>query len=91
LEYSHKMWRGSLVWLAASKQDRLASGDKSDNRIPAGGTPGWNILNINAGYIVKHINVDFSIENIFNKDYRYHGSGINGCGRFAMLSLTLNI
>ena len=91
LEYSHKMWWGSLVWLAASKQDRLASGDKSDNRIPDGGTPGWNIFNINAGYIMKHINVDFSIENIFNKDYRYHGSGINGYGRFAMLTLTLKV
>jgi outer membrane receptor protein involved in Fe transport len=91
LEYSHKSWWGSLVWLAASKQDRLASGDKSDNRIPDGGTPGWNILNINAGYIMKHINVDFSIENLLNKDYRYHGSGINGYGRFALLTLSLKV
>ena len=91
LEYSHKSWWGSLVWLAASKQDRLASGDKSDNRIPDGGTPGWNILNINAGYIMKHINVDFSIENLLKKDYRYHGSGINGYGRFALLTLSLKV
>jgi outer membrane receptor protein involved in Fe transport len=91
LDYGHKMWWGSLVWLAASKQDRLASGDKSDNRIPAGGTPGWNIFNINAGYMMRHINVDFSIENIFNEDYRYHGSGVNGYGRFAMLTMILKV
>ena len=91
LDYSDEMWWGSIVWLAATKQDRLATGDISDNRIPAGGTPGWNIFNVNAGYIMKHIKVDFSLENIFNKDYRYHGSGINGYGRLAILSLILNI
>jgi hemoglobin/transferrin/lactoferrin receptor protein len=91
LEYSHKMWWGSIIWMAAAKQDRLASGDISDNRIPEGGTPGWNIFNINAGYEIKHISMDLGIENIFNRDYRYHGSGVNGYGRFAMLSLTLKI
>ena len=30
----------------ASKQDRLAQGDKDDNRIPAGGTPGWEVMHI---------------------------------------------
>lgn len=34
LEYNHKMWWGSMVWIAATKQDRLSSGDISDNRIP---------------------------------------------------------
>ncbi|MBK8883882.1 MAG: TonB-dependent receptor [Bacteroidales bacterium] len=91
LEYSHKKWWASLVWIGATKQDRLAAGDKSDNRIPSGGTHGWNIFNVNAGYVMKHFQVDFSVENLFNKDYRYHGSGINGYGRYAMLSLTLNI
>jgi hemoglobin/transferrin/lactoferrin receptor protein len=91
LEYSTKMWWSSLVWMAAAEQDRLAAGDMSDNRIPAGGTPGWNIFNFNAGYVIKHVKVDLSVENIFNTDYRYHGSGINGYGRYAMLSLTLNL
>jgi hemoglobin/transferrin/lactoferrin receptor protein len=91
LEYRHKMWWGSLAWMGATKQDRLAAGDKSDNRIPTGGTPGWNIFTVNAGYFMKHIRVDFTVENLFNTDYRYHGSGINGYGRYAMISLTLNI
>jgi outer membrane receptor protein involved in Fe transport len=91
LEYSNDKYWGSLSWLAATRQDRLASGDKSDNRIPSGGTPGWNIFNVSAGYIMKHIQIDFSVENLLNADYRYHGSGINGYGRHAMLSLTLII
>ncbi len=91
LEYEYKKLWGSLVWIAAGTQDRLAAGDKSDNRIPQGGTPGWNIFNINAGYTLKHVKIDLSLENLFNKDYRYHGSGINGYGRHAMLTIALNI
>lgn len=91
LEYNNKKWWGSMVWSGATKQDRLAAGDKSDNRIPSGGTPGWNIFSVNAGYVMKHIQVDFTVENLFNKDYRYHGSGVNGYGRYATLSLTLNL
>jgi outer membrane receptor protein involved in Fe transport len=91
LQYEYKKVWGSLAWIAAGTQDRLAAGDKSDNRIPQGGTPGWNIFNINAGYTMKHLKVDISLENLFNKDYRYHGSGINGYGRYAMLTIALNI
>jgi hemoglobin/transferrin/lactoferrin receptor protein len=91
LEYHHNMWWGGLAWMGATKQDRLAAGDKSDNRIPAGGTPVWNIFNVNAGYSMKHFRVDFTVENLFNTDYRYHGSGINGYGRYAMISIALII
>jgi hemoglobin/transferrin/lactoferrin receptor protein len=91
LEYGNKRWWGSLEWLAASKQDRLAAGDKSDNRIPEGGTPGWNILNLNGSFQLKHIKFEIGIGNIFNKDYRYHGSGINGYGRHGIISVALNI
>ena len=91
LEYSSEMWWGSIVWMAAAKQERLSSGDRSDNRIPEDGTPGWNIFNISAGYGIKHFKADLSLENLFNKDYRYHGSGINGYGRFIVISLIFKI
>lgn len=71
----------SLEWLAAGKQDRLAQGDKDDNRIPAGGTPGWNVLNLHAGWSLKRISINLSVLNLTNVDYRTHGSGINGVGR----------
>lgn len=83
--YTVKKFFVSGELLFAGIQDRLAAGDKSDNRIPEGGTPGWEVVNVFAGYNVKHIRIKTGFENIFNKDYRTHGSGINGVGRSAWL------
>jgi hemoglobin/transferrin/lactoferrin receptor protein len=88
-EYSVKGWWLSLEWQAAGKQDRLSGGDVDDNRIPAGGTPSWNILNLHASYAWRFMKVNLSLKNLFNEDYRYHGSGINGYGRSAWLSVML--
>jgi outer membrane cobalamin receptor len=71
----------SVEWLAAGQQDRLAQGDKDDNRIPAGGTPGWNVLNLHAGWTWKRMSVNLTALNLTSEDYRTHGSGINGVGR----------
>lgn len=65
----------------AGKQDRLAQGDKDDNRIPVGGTPGFSILNGYAAYEWKKLSFHIYLSNLFNEDYRTHGSGINGMGR----------
>jgi outer membrane receptor protein involved in Fe transport len=73
--------------LFAAKQDRLAAGDISDNRIPDGGTPGWNVLNVFAGHRFSFVNVKLGFENLLNEDYRTHGSGINGVGRSAWLAM----
>ncbi len=91
VEYKLKDWWINLEWQAAGKQDRLAAGDKDDNRIPPGGTPGWNIFNINTSYAMRFIKLDLGLQNLFNKDYRFHGSGVNGYGRSAILSVTFNI
>lgn len=91
LEYSLKNWWISLEYQGAGKQDRLAAGDKEDNRIPPGGTPGWNILNIYSGINMKYVNVGLSFLNLFNVDYRFHGSGINSYGRSAFLTVTVSI
>eukprot|EP01136_Pigoraptor_vietnamica_P029199 Opistho-1_new@8141 len=71
----------------AGKQDRLAQGDKDDNRIPKWGTNGWNVLNIYTGYEYKNVTLIGSFQNIFNVDYRTHGSGINGVGRSLIATL----
>jgi outer membrane receptor protein involved in Fe transport len=91
LEYSLKNWWIGLEFQAAGKQDRLATGDKDDNRIPPGGTPGWDIFNINSGFSMKHLRIDLSFLNLFNVDYRFHGSGINSYGRSAFITVAINI
>jgi hemoglobin/transferrin/lactoferrin receptor protein len=74
--------------LFAGMQDRLAAGDKSDNRIPEGGTPDWEVVNLFAGYQWSFVKIKTGFENIFNEDYRTHGSGINGVGRSAWVMLS---
>jgi outer membrane receptor protein involved in Fe transport len=91
VEYKLKGWWINLEWQAAGIQDRLAEGDKDDNRIPFGGTPGWSIFNVNTSYTIRFLKVDLSLQNLFNKDYRFHGSGVNGYGRSAFLSVIINI
>ncbi len=85
--YRNKKISAAAEWLFASKQVRLAQGDKDDNRIPKGGTPGWNVLNVYAGYRLIHFRFNIGAQNIFNKDYRAHGSGINGVGRSAWVNV----
>ncbi len=87
--YKNKQLFYSAEWLYAAKQYRLAQGDKDDTRIPMGGTPGWNVLNIYAGYQFQQVQINTGLQNIFNVDYRTHGSGINGVGRSVWVSMAV--
>ncbi|MGZ8524772.1 MAG: TonB-dependent receptor plug domain-containing protein [Chitinophagaceae bacterium] len=89
-KYRNNKWFAATEFQFASHQKRLAQGDKDDNRIPAGGTPGWSLLNFFGGYTFAIVQLNGGIQNIFNKDYRTHGSGINGAGRSAWLSVNLD-
>ncbi|MBM3401800.1 MAG: TonB-dependent receptor [Bacteroidetes bacterium] len=80
--------KGELAW--ADKQDRLAQGDKADNRIPSGGTPGWQVLNLYSGHSLKNAHLRLTAQNLFNTDYRTHGSGINSVGRSLWTSISFD-
>ncbi|HPT30396.1 MAG TPA: TonB-dependent receptor [Prolixibacteraceae bacterium] len=86
--FRQENWQLALEWMAATAQERLAKGDTEDNRIPTGGTPGWNVFNLNTGYGWRRFTLDLSLKNFFNADYRYHGSGINEAGRSAFVAVT---
>ena len=88
--YRAENWFAAVEWLFAFSQTRLAQGDKEDNRIPVGGTPGWQLLNTYTGYKFKKLSISLGLQNIFNVDYRMHGSGINGVGRSAWLSASFD-
>lgn len=85
--FTNKGWFASLELRFAGDQTRLAQGDKDDNRIPKGGTPGWAVLNTYAGWSGRHWSVQLAGINLNNADYRYHGSGVNGQGRSVSCSV----
>ncbi len=76
-------------WLSAALQDRLSGGDIRDHRIPDGGTPGWNIVNMFVGYDLNKYHLGIGIQNIGDELYRIHGSGVDGYGRSVFVSLRL--
>ncbi len=90
-QYQSKYWEFCAESIFAGAQHRLAQGDIDDNRISDGGTAGWNTLNLYIGYIAKQYALRFNLHNFLNRDYRTHGSGINGPGRNASISINLKI
>jgi outer membrane receptor protein involved in Fe transport len=81
-------WRPrARVWaegvsMFATKQTRLAAGDKTDPRIPVGGTPGFVTFNLRGGVRLNHgVRIGLRLENVTDQTFRIHGSGIDRPGR----------
>lgn len=74
-------------------QEHLGPGDQTDTgRIPPGGTPGFSFFTIRAGYrFCPNASVTLSVENLTNKDYRWHGSGQNEPGTNAIVGLDVRL
>lgn len=77
-----------LNYFTAAKQTRLAGGDRDDNRIPEGGTPGWKVVNAGAGYQIGKWQLSAELQNLFNEAYRMHGSGVSEVGRSAWVRVS---
>ena len=72
----------------AFSQHRLSTRDREDPRISPKGTPGWLTVALRVGWeLQQHIMARLSVENVFDKAYRQHGSGINAPGINAMVTL----
>jgi iron complex outermembrane receptor protein/hemoglobin/transferrin/lactoferrin receptor protein len=90
-------WRSSKygVYLVgvtrwARLQDRLAPQDRVDSRIPDGGTPGYVVFDVRAGYrFDPYVLVGLTFENAGDTPYRQHGSSVNGAGRGLMAELQI--
>ena len=66
----------------ARHQDRLSPGDIADTqRIPPGGTRGYQVFSLRGYYKpVEQLRIFAAVENVSGEDYRYLGSGINEPG-----------
>lgn len=75
-----------LRW--ALLQDRLALSDRSDARIPMGGTPGYAVLDVRASWrLGTRLVLSAVLENVTDTAYRSHGSSVNGAGRGVIVAL----
>lgn len=66
----------------ASAQDRLSPRDFEDPRINPAGTPGFGTVNVLLGWQADpRLGLGIRLENLGDKRYREHGSGIDAPGR----------
>ncbi len=90
-ETAHRRYWAEASCTLAARQDQLSSGDLGDTqRIPPGGTPGYGVLALRAGWRpCKNFTLSAVLENLTDEDYRIHGSGVNEPGRNLILAGTL--
>ncbi|MCI4567888.1 TonB-dependent receptor [Lysobacter sp. CFH 32150] len=68
--------------LYATRQDRLSPRDAIDPRINPDGTAGWATLNARVGWKAnEHFDLALRMENLSDKRYREHGTGLDEPGR----------
>ncbi len=77
------------VWLRlAGEQDRLSSRDVRDIRIDPNGTSGWGILGARGSWdVAGGWQFTLGVDNVFDKRYRVHGSGLDAPGRNLIVSI----
>ena len=69
-----------FAWLVR-RQDRLNFQDISDTRIPDGGTPGYATFNLRWSSMFSDTQrITLELENLLDRAYRVHGSGVDGAG-----------
>jgi hemoglobin/transferrin/lactoferrin receptor protein len=58
-----------------------ADGEDNAQYATADGMPGWVTVNLRTSYNLKAVTLQFAIENIFDRNYRYFASGFSAPGR----------
>ena len=73
--------------LYAARQDRLSARDLVDPRVNPQGTAGWATLNARVSWRAsERFNLSLRAENLGDKHYREHGSGLDEPGRNFILT-----
>ncbi len=91
LRWRHRptgLYLGSgMRWALA--QTRLAPQDFADARIPEGGTPGYAVFDLRAGWRWdERLTASLVVENLLDAAWRVHGSSVNGPARGVVFSLS---
>ena len=81
-------WSASTWVSFADRQGRLSARDVRDPRIDPNGTPGWTSFGTRASWhATDSLLVTIGIDNILDRRYRRHGSGIDAAGRSVSASV----
>lgn len=73
----------------AGGQDRLSNRDAGDPRIDPAGTAGWSTANLALRWhTAGGLEVGLRLENLLDRSYREHGSGVDAPGRNLVLSVS---
>jgi hemoglobin/transferrin/lactoferrin receptor protein len=86
-----RFW-GALQFGSAGRADRLSPANRADTqRIPPGGTPGFAVLDLRGGIRWSGAWLTVAVDNVFDRDYRIHGSGLNEPGRNLVVSAGVSL
>ncbi|MBI5215018.1 MAG: TonB-dependent receptor [Ignavibacteriae bacterium] len=78
--------------LFATEQTHLSTNDKKDFRIGPNGTAGYWIVNLRGGYsFSEQLSANMMLENVLDRHYKIHGSGVYSPGRNVILSLKIGL
>ncbi|MDB4690780.1 TonB-dependent receptor [Verrucomicrobia bacterium] len=78
-----RRFQAQIRGVLSATADHLSSRDRRDTeRIPPGGTPGYERIDLKVGWnIHTNLTITVAIDNMTNQNYRVHGSGTNSPGR----------
>ena len=75
-------WQASAWLRFADRQSRLSERDVRDPRIDPNGTPGWGMLGGKLTWLPdSRWSLSLAVDNVLDKRYRVHGSGLDDPGR----------
>ena len=72
----------------ADRQDRLSARDVRDVRIDPNGTSGWGVVGLRASWDYRDVwQLTFGVDNVLDRRYRVHGSGMDAPGQNVSISI----
>jgi hemoglobin/transferrin/lactoferrin receptor protein len=91
VQYTNKAFQAELFALYNGWKrldDYNADGEDNAQYATADGSPSWFTINLRSSYrINSHLTVQAAVENLFDRNYRYFGSGFSAPGRNFIVAL----
>jgi hemoglobin/transferrin/lactoferrin receptor protein len=84
-----RRWMIEGVASLSDRADKLSTRDILDvQRVPPGGTPGFSVVSVRSRFaLTPQINLALAVDNLGDREYRIHGSGLNEPGRNVVATL----